>query len=284
MLAGDGCFTVAVGDAAVARRCRSHVARRVLLHCGRRWGRCRPSMQQSSSTASVAPLWPSLAAPSPVHAAIKLFCHGCPAVARRRRSHVIRRLLLRRSRRCCSRRPSVQESCWPAMVAPRRTAALARNHRLSPASRADSGQRRHIDSFPCVEGRRRTTALAGRLRLCVEVRRRRPGGCSVVVVGDAAVARRCRSHVRRRLLHRCGRCCRRRPAIQESSGQASAAPVWPSVMPSSPSPPDVGVMLSGDGCSTTPVSLSPGDGGVMSSGDHCSALAVARGCRSHVAR
>ena len=36
MFSGGCCSTVAVGDAAVARRCRSHVARRLLFHRGRR--------------------------------------------------------------------------------------------------------------------------------------------------------------------------------------------------------------------------------------------------------
>ncbi len=42
MLSGDGFSTVAVGIAAVARRCRSHVAQQQLLHRGRRCVGWRP--------------------------------------------------------------------------------------------------------------------------------------------------------------------------------------------------------------------------------------------------
>jgi hypothetical protein len=185
MLHGECCSTVAVVGAAVARRCRSHVVRRVLLHCGRRLCRFRQSMQESCCPAMVAP--PSLgdagvmssgdycSAVAVGAAAVARRCRsmlagdGCftvavgdAAVARRCRSHVALRVLLHCGRRWCRFRQSMQESCCPVMVA--------------PPSPADAGVGSSGDY------------------------------CSAVAVGVAAVACPRRSHVGRRwLLHRARR-------------------------------------------------------------------------------
>ena len=114
---------------------------------------------------------------------------GDAAATRRRSSHVVRRVLCHRGRRYCRRRPAVQESCRGAPFCVRRR--CRRRPPMQESCRIASS----VPPWPSVMPP--SPGNAGVVSCC-ECR-------PTLSVGDAAVARGCRSHVAQRVLCHRGR-------------------------------------------------------------------------------